>query len=357
MILSLLRILDLRNIQEIELCAAPGINVIWGPNGSGKTTLLEAIYLLGRGRSFRGQQIAPLIRSGVDRFAVFGRLEQEHSPGHSIGIEKTREGMKARVDGKDIRKLSILARTLPIQILTPRTHEILERGPAYRRRFIDWGVFHVEHRFSDVSARYMRALTQRNAALRKSPKTAFAWDGDLAECGEQIDAMRTGYVDALQTALTDVASELMAGRSIQLAYRAGWPKDGALYRRLRQAHDDDVRRGYTGPGPHRADLLVELDGRAVEKIASRGEQKLVIASLYLAQATINTKATAEKTLLLVDDLPAELDPDNRERFLRKLSALGNQAFVTGTDQGFSDVLPNKTLFHVEQGALRSVTAS
>ncbi len=341
----------------MELRPTPGINVIWGPNGSGKTTLLEAIYLLGRGRSFRGQQTTPLISRGADRFNVFGRLVQKDGADRNIGIEKTREGIKARVDGRDIRKLSILARALPIQILTPRTHEILERGPAYRRRFLDWGVFHVEHRFAEVSSRYMRTVAQRNAALRKTPKTAFAWDHELAECGEQIDVLRSRYVAALQGAVNNVAVELMEGRSIGLAYRAGWPREAGLLDCLRKSHEEDVRRGYTGYGVHRADLAVELDGRAVEKIASRGEQKLVIATLYLAQAALNTASAKEKTLLLIDDLPAELDRANRERFLCQLDALGNQAFVTGTDRDFSDVLPNKTLFHVEQGAIKSVAAT
>jgi DNA replication and repair protein RecF len=353
MSLELIRISHLRNIREMELTPSAGVNLIWGANGSGKTSILEAIYLLGRGVSFRNRQSGSYIQSGEDHLDLFARVNAQQGRTVSVGLRKGRSESEARVDGKRVRSVSELAKNLPISIITPKTHEILERGPQYRRRFLDWGVFHVEHGYRSLVERYQRALQQRNAALRKRIMETAVWDRELCEAGGEINRIRERYLEQLQVELEKVMSRLLADREIQLEWRRGWPAEETLEQAMERAKKEDVSRGYTKFGPHRADLVVRLDGELVEKRASRGQQKLTVAAMHLAQAGVARESAGVKTVIIVDDLPAELDAANRNALMRELSTGTQQVFVTGIEQEIFQDTPMERVFHVEHGALNS----
>ena len=353
MALSLLRIHNLRNLQKVEIEPCTDTNVLWGGNGAGKTTVLEAIYILGRGRSFRGLEVGPLVAEGQEEMTVFGRMEREGKVPDNIGIRKKRKGSaQIRFNQGNVTKLSILAKAVPLQILTPRSHEILERGSGYRRRFIDWGVFHVEHDFIHLSNRYHRALKQRNAALRRSPNTAFVWDRELVENGEEMELKRSGYIEKLVPVFEEEVCRLLGGKEVTVRYRKGWSEGETYMENLIRRKGDDIRRGFTGAGPHRADIEIEMAGQKVEKIASRGEQKLVIAALYLAQAKIIPEEGGVGPVFFIDDLPAELDKEKREIFLSELQSLNTQIFITGIEKEYFSALINKRVFHVEHGQVQ-----
>ncbi len=352
MSLELIRISHLRNIREMELTPAPGVNLIWGENGSGKTSILEAIYLLGRGVSFRNRQSGSYIQSEEDHLDLFARVNAREGRRVSVGLRKGRSESEARVDGKRVRSVSELAQNLPIAIITPKTHEILERGPQYRRRFLDWGVFHVEHSYRLLAERYQRALQQRNAALRKRVMETSVWDRELCESGEEINRVRERYLDQLREELQKVMSRLLENREIQLEWRRGWPADTTLEQAMGRAKKEDVARGYTKFGPHRADLLVRLDGELVEKRASRGQQKLTVAAMHIAQTGVARAAAGVNTVIMVDDLPAELDSPNRKALMRELADGRQQVFVTGIERDIFRDIPIEQVFHVEHGALR-----
>ncbi|HKK14893.1 MAG TPA: DNA replication and repair protein RecF, partial [Gammaproteobacteria bacterium] len=154
-----LRIQDFRNLTAVELAPSPGLNLIVGANAAGKTSLLEGIFFLGHGRSFRSRHPERLIREGTDACSVVGQVAGGGGgSGLTVGIERSRRGWRARIGGAPVRGLAELAGQLPTQLINPDSHRLLEGGPQYRRRFLDWGVFHVEHRFLGAWQRYMRAL-------------------------------------------------------------------------------------------------------------------------------------------------------------------------------------------------------
>ncbi|MEJ1964316.1 MAG: AAA family ATPase [Gammaproteobacteria bacterium] len=165
---------NFRCVERTELSLHPGHNLIWGGNASGKTTLLEAIFLLGRGRSFRTRSSERLIRHGEPYLRVFGRLDG--SPSVPMGVEvSSQDGTVAKVSGAFVQSLAELSRAFAVQVIEPGVHKLIEEGAQRRRRWMDWAVFHVEPSFIDMWSRYARTLKQRNTALRAAPNQAAAW--------------------------------------------------------------------------------------------------------------------------------------------------------------------------------------
>ncbi len=344
-----LRIKDLRNLRQVEIGPAKGINLICGGNAAGKTSILEAIYLLGRGRSFRGTTKEPLVTNGQETLELFGRVSGKERHNTGIGLRKGKGKTEVRFDGERISKLSFLAKTLPLSIVTPKSHEILERGPQYRRRYLDWGVFHVEHSFYPVSRRYLRALTQRNAALKQGMADTPVWERELADSGEELNRLRMGYLERLQSKVKETTEELLSGKVISLEWRRGWPPGDALLQVLLKSNPLDRRRGFTQFGPHRADLVIKVDGYPAERHASRGEQKLIVTALQIAQARVILEETGLAPVILMDDLSAELDKANRNCLLKLLEGEGLQIFITATDSSQFSEAGIEKMFHVEQG--------
>src|SRR5882724_10603975 len=189
---------DLRCLERVELALDARSNLIWGSNGSGKTSLLEAIFLLGRGRSFRTRNSERLIRHGQPRLTVVGRTEG--IPPEAVGVQVAKAGATtARINGATAGSLTELSQSFPVQIIDPGVHKLVEEGGFRRRRWMDWAVFHVEQGFADLWVRYTRAVKQRNAALRHQPVQAAAWDPELARLGELIAESRRSMLDPLKS--------------------------------------------------------------------------------------------------------------------------------------------------------------
>lgn len=352
MALKQIRINNLRIIEELELEPADGINLIWGENGSGKTTILEAVYLLGRGKSFRNAEQGQLLTKGSDQLTLFGRTESSNQ-NHSVGFAKGGRVTQAKLDGKRVRRMSDLARAIPLTIITPNSHEILERGPQYRRRFLDWGVFHVEPSFRSVFERYSRSLKQRNAALRIRGRFDHSWDRELVEAGQQVNLLREKYISKLTAKISEMASELLNITPLEIDWVRGWSDKSDLHQTIREAEQGDIQAGYTRYGPHRADISIKLKSQKIEKIASRGQQKMLVATMHLAQAELARDLSETETLILVDDLTSELDQLNRQILLDQLKKLGNQVLITGVDNISNDYANFSRVFHVEQGSINS----
>jgi DNA replication and repair protein RecF len=348
MSITSLRIRNFRNIEACELAPRAGINLLVGPNGAGKTALLEAVYLLARGKSFRSAGSRPLVMEGADRFEVFGRVGSDPARLHRIGIQAGRGERRIRVDGREEGRASTLARLLPVGVLVPQSHALLDRGPEGRRRLLDWGVFHVEHTYRDEVQRYGRALRQRNLSLKADPRVAAAWEPALAAAGERITLRRQLYVEELNRRLPGWSARLL-GREVRVAFRRGW-REGAesLEHALRAGREGDTERGFTRVGPHRADLQILIGGREASLFGSRGQQKMTIAAMLLAQAELLEERRPGELVLLVDDFPAELDRDWRWMLWEAIEGLGAQTLMTATETA---LFPGKSeaLFHVEHG--------
>lgn len=350
--LQRLQIRNFRNLEKVDLDPAPLLNLVYGANASGKTSLLEAIYTLSRGRSFRSRLFDRVVRKGTDRYSVFARV---HGEGRNVNaaIERNREHLRVRIDGADVPNLAPLSALLPVQILHPNSHKLLEDGPQFRRRFLDWGVFHVEPRFLSSWQRYQRALRQRNAALRQRVAVG-AWDLELVQAGQALHAMRRAYADALFPIASDIAARLLEGVAVKLEYFPGWANGRDLDETLRRNVETDQERGFTASGPHRADMKVRVDGVSAADRVSRGQQKLLVCALVCAQTLLFQGRTRRRAVLLVDDLPAELDRERRGRLVAQLEATGAQVFVSAIEPELVGFRGPFHRFHVERGVVREV---
>lgn len=341
---------DVRCLRRAELVLHPGHNLIWGGNASGKTTLLEAIFLLGRGRSFRTRSSERLIRHGEPQLRVIGRTTGP--PPEPIGLEVSREtGTVAKVRGTFVQSLADLSRAFAVQVIEPGAHKLIEEGAQRRRRWMDWAVFHVEPEFIDVWSRYARALKQRNTALRSAPDQASAWDPELARLGEIIAGLRRDLMQRLQPHWAQTVREL-TDLDVDLHYQRGWLADVPLGEALAATRERDLARGVTHVGPHRADIVVRLERGLARETLSRGQQKLVAAAMTVSQLSLIRDLTGTIPTLLLDDPAAELDRDRLARFVAQVRQLSCQLVVTSlTSEAALFGVPDR-VFHVEQGGVR-----
>lgn len=354
--------LDIRDVRIIARAAIePGpVNLIIGPNAAGKTSLLESIHLLGTGRSFAASRPDRLIRHEGGPLRVVARLESDDGGLHRLGVERGWGGpWRVRLDGATVSRVADLARALPLLVVHPGSHEILAGGPAERRGLLDWGLFHVEHPFHAAWQRYRRALAQRNHLLRRGAREAeiTAWNPELVASAEVIDGYRRGYVDELARYVDRLGSiVLREPMELELAYRPGWPVGTRLDSALAERLESDRSLKTTTAGPHRAEFQVRTGGRDSRQRISRGQQKLLIYLLRLAQAEQLVERTGRRPVLLFDDPAAELDRDHQARVLAASLDSGAQLFVTALDAA-QLALPENTdfrTFHVEQGRVQEV---
>jgi len=341
-----------RNLIDTRLDLNPGVNLLYGENGSGKTSLLEAAYFLSSARSFRTTRQDPVIQHGADDCLVRGELTRRGSQAWQVGISRHRDGEREiRLNGQMCRKSSELARLLPTLLLGPESVDLLLGPPEGRRRFLNWGLFHVKHEFPGQWEEANRCLRQRNQVLREGGglQELGAWSVQLAEHAEKLDRARQAYVSAYRPVFQAAVDSLASIPSVDLEYYRGWGGDTSLAEQYEKDSRNDQKRGYTQKGFQRADVRITVGGQSAEKVCSRGELKVLVWSMVLAQGALTDN---QDTLYLIDDLASELDAEHRLRVGRFLADTGNQVLLTGVERGRLEAScdgRHKGMFHVKQG--------
>jgi DNA replication and repair protein RecF len=353
MTLQRVQVSDFRCLHSAELEFDPKFTLISGPNASGKTSLLESIYVLGRGRSFRTRRLDNLIRLGANRFVIYGEAGAERRTG--LGIEGSALGMRAKMGGDRVASLAELAAVLPVQIIDPEVHRLIEEGPSRRRRFLDWGVFHVEHSFVEKWQQYQLVLRQRNAALKARQPAAVvsAWDIDLVRLGASIHEARALYVAQLAPVASDIAKRLL-GLQLSMSYRSGWSRDLSLDEALRASWIHDQDAGVTQVGPQRAEITFRLDGAPVKDRISRGQQKLLASSLLMAQLSLFPNDAQIRPTLLLDDPAAELDGERLLGLIGEVTMQSVQLVVTSLSTNFDAFGMPGRRYVISAGAVEQV---
>jgi len=350
-----LTVAGLRRFAHVELAPEPGLNLITGDNGAGKTSLLEALHLMAWGRSFRGRVRDGLIRTGATAVEVF--VEWNEGPEARVrraGLRHSGQEWAGRLDGEKVYQLGDLCAALAVVSFEPGSHALVTGGGEPRRRFLDWGLFHVEPDFLPVWRRYNRALKQRNALLKAGGSThqLDAWDAELADSGESLTLHRLAYLERLSPVLQQAAGDLvgMLGEAA-LQFSPGWKRQElGLADALLVNRERDRQFGHTGVGPHRADWHVGYAALPQREPLSRGQAKLTALSCLLAQAEDYASVRGQWPIVALDDLASELDRRHQAAVLARLQATGAQIFLTGTEAPPAlDPTTVQARFHVEHG--------
>lgn len=358
MYLVQLDIRQVRNLLNVSLSPAKRCNYFYGENASGKTSVLEAIYLLSLARSFRTTHIKQVISHSSSELQIFTRLNHQNDTKlTAVGLERSHKRTRIRINGEDVTQVSELSSLLPVQIINPDVHILLEQGPKYRRQFIDWGVFHVEHQFLSAWQQYYRVLKQRNAALRRklAHKDIAIWDNQLIQHAKSVTLLRESYLSSLLPVFNEYLDKLL-GIKVEMIYQRGWNHDISFTDVLKTNLEKDYFRGFTTHGPHRADLGLIHDSHPVQSVFSRGQQKLLVCAMRLSQVSHLKSQIGQECILLVDDLAAELDIKHRQCLIDLLFDTQAQLFVTATEKN-SFNLPDgfeTKMFHVEHGNVKEV---
>ncbi len=357
MSLTRLEIVGIRNIHQATLELNPAINLIYGRNGSGKTSILESVYLLGAGRSYRNLSVEPLISRHQDECLVRGHITTGTTQ-HTIGVLRRRGGgREIRVDGKDVRRATDLASRLPTLVVGPEAINLLLGPPAVRRRFLNWGLFHVEPSFTGIWEDANRCLRQRNELLRRnaSADELDTWTRELVRHSEQLDEIRADYARNYEKVFLEHCEQLTDLADISCRYYRGWSHATALQEIYEKDEETDRKRGYTQRGFQRADVRISVAGEEVIGACSRGELKIISWTMMISQGAMLGGAAASNLVYLVDDLGSELDRQHRERICAYLMSTGRQVLATGIEQDrLVEFWKEKDikLFHVEHGSVK-----
>ncbi len=349
---------NVRNIETTQLEFSSRLNFIIGPNGSGKTSLLEALYILGRARSFRSTQAGRVIRFGQESLTVNGRvIDDAGLPSTPIGVRLGRRKREIVLAGSKLLTSAELIRAFPVLLIHPHDHSLLDDAPKFRRQFLDWGAFHLDKEYLRNWRGYARALNQRNALLRVGNGHGIEiWNRELCRYGTIVAQAREAYVEQLRPFFHDIAGRFLGSYPLSLLATHGWKPGRGLDDALREDIAVDLRDGYTHSGPHKGDFSILIEERAARDYFSRGQMKLLVFSLLLAQAQLLEESSGVRGCVLIDDLASELDAGNRRKLLSLLHMLRTQFFITTTEP---DLLKGSkgedaAVFHVENGRVSQI---
>jgi len=351
--LAQLQIKNFRNLAEATISPVQGVNLILGDNASGKTSLLEAIYYLSHVRSFRTQYVTDLIQRQTPYLQLVASIETAENQIVPFGIRRSRNKSEIRVNKQPVQRVSDIAVQFPVLAVHPDSYKLINGSPSQRRQYLDWGVFHVEHGFFQSWQRFKKAIAQRNAALKSKQKYDICqlWNNEIHTTAHYIDQLRQQYFDKLKPYFYQLTKQFFSDDTVDIEYKRGWPTGHELFDLLQENLQKERMKGYTQYGPHRAEITIKVNGQSAQTCISRGQQKILVALMRLAQAMQFTEATNNPCVLLYDDLPAELDANHRQLILSVLSKMNIQLFLTAIEQQQIDLSAwdIKKMFHVKHG--------
>jgi len=378
LILQSLNILNYRNIREASLEFSPKLNCFVGLNGQGKTNVLDAIYLLSFTKSAYTSQDSLNITHGEEMAMVQGTYKEQSNDVQctkdftiSCGL---RRGVKKqfRKDKKDYPRLLDHIGLIPLVMVSPADHQLIEEGSDERRRFMDVVIGQRNRKYLDCLANYNALLKQRNALLKQYADAATPPDDllevlewQMVEPAEYIYKARTEFFTEFEPYFQEVYKQI---KNSKLKIQNEEPEiPGLRYisqlqdRVLREAYiktrQRDLILGWTSQGPHKDDLEMKLGEWPLKQVGSQGQQRTFVLAMKLAQALYLADMTGEAPILLLDDIFDRLDSERVERIVTMVqSEQFGQIFITDTDrQHLTDIIqpgPDAKIFHVEGGEIK-----
>ena len=302
--LERLSIRNLRVLEKLDILKTSTCNLIIGGNATGKTTTLEAVYLLGHGRSFKTLRAQQFIRFGEKESLIRGISDNK-----VLEVAKTTKKTQLSINKKPVDRKEIVV-SLPVRKFTPHDHQMIEGGSVLRRQFLDWGPFHLNKQYPAQWQKFVRALRQRNQALKERRQDIVYWDNQYIQLACEIDQQRKKYWEDIQVLTEKTIAKVLGIQQPSCEYYPGWDTKATLAETLQRNRKREFEKGHTLHGPHRADLKLNVLNRSTQQILSRGQQKLWNIAMNLAQIEHYYQTTQTQCIWVLDDLASELDEKN-----------------------------------------------
>ncbi|MFI5384535.1 MAG: DNA replication/repair protein RecF [Fimbriimonadales bacterium] len=355
---------NFRNYTELTVELDSGFNVIAGPNAQGKTNFLESLYLLSTTRLLRGQRDAEAVMEGQTHATVAADLiggRTQIGVALEAGVRK-----RATLNGLSLPRASDLIGRLPCVCVSSLDLAIVRDEPSERRLFLDLELSALYPAYLRHLAAYKRALEQRNALVRESrdfmqPSVLFEpWENQIAESGSAIRQARTSYVRDLSPVAAERHELVADGEKLGIEYQRkdeAWSAD-ELRAGLERSRSTDVGRGGTSVGPHRDDLLIQIDRREARLYGSQGQQRTSVIALKLATLDLGRQKLGVSPLLLLDDMLSDLDERRRAILVELVLQQAGQTVLTCTEASAAgqDILDRARIYEVRAGQMQQATA-
>ena len=362
-----------RNLEPLKLEPGEGLTVLFGDNGQGKTNLIEAIYFLASLRSFRTSRARELVRAGRDPgderpARLAGRIESGGLV-REVEVEVGEGGRTATLDGKPVRGAAAIFGALSVVLFVPEDLLFARAAPAVRRRYLDLAVFNVDRGFYKEASAFQRVLKSRNALLRAgrfTPALLETYDEELARCGAPVVLRRRAMVAALAPRMNALFGALHGSIPVSLRYRSDARVEAAvdeaavraaLLEGMQRQREVDVRRRFTGFGPHTDDVEIGLGDRPAREHASQGQLRSLVLALKLAELGNVAERRGDAPVLLLDDVPSELDPKRRRFLFEMIGSLSCQTLISVADRGLVPALANRRDFEIRAGRAEAVAVA
>lgn len=364
MILHKLSILNYKNIVQADLELSPKLNCFIGQNGEGKTNLLDAIHFLSLCKSIVGGQDSLCIRHGEEFCVLQGLYGREDGMKEDIylGLKRGQKKQLKR-NKKPYKRLSEHIGLIPLVVVSPQDSELISGGSEERRRFLDVVLSQTDYRYLDALVSYNKALQQRNALLKmEEPEPdedlLMLWEEEMARHGQVLYEARAAYVDAFVPIFQRIYALVSGEREqVGLSY-VSHAQRGDLLEVIRSSRSKDLVMGYSLHGVHKDDLEMTLDGYAVKREGSQGQNKTFLIALKLAQFDFLRRTGSQTTpLLLLDDIFDKLDAQRVEQIVRLVAGDSfGQIFISDTNRDHLDQILGRMggeyhLYHVKQGTI------
>lgn len=372
MVLTQLRLLQFRNYVEQQVLFSPHINLILGSNGQGKTNLIEAIYVLALSKSFRTHQATDLINRDFQQFHLEGKVLME---GRELVLtleqDRTRKILQVNNSKQDVFSY---VQHLPLIAFSTVHLEQFKSESEQRRRLIDRGLYQLQPIHLKRLSEYYRVLKQKNSLLRQAPSVynrifnelIEVWNIQIADLGARIIEARSSYIDKIKEKLASpsqrVAPEISDVRYIACneitPNAAPLEIQVQLHKKLTESREREIRLRRSLVGPHRDEILIEIDGKSAQKYASAGQFRSSLIAYYLAQMEVAFEKQGEYPLFIIDDVDSELDTMRIHQLLQILESK-TQIFITTTKPElirFDAPIEHLMTLQVESGRVNEVSS-
>ena len=353
---------NFRNLADGVFYPDKGVNVIYGDNAQGKTNLAEAIWLFTGQKSFRGTRDFQLVnKQNTDKNAVLSAEFFSAGRNQSAQI-KIANKRSVVLNESAVSSPTKLSDGFSAVVFSPADMQLIDDGPAIRRRFFDNAISILRPKYGKIITAYNRAVQQRNVLLKDvqyHSELSFmldAFEDHIAKYGEYIISQRKKYLAAITENLPEIYGGLSDNREqIAITYKASGfdNEDDLTADKLREAimnnRKEDIKTAVTSIGPHRDDFDIFINGDSVKVYGSQGQKRSSIIALKLCEAEILKRLRGERPIMILDDVMSELDRSRQNYILNHIKDW--QVFITCCDPETVENLKSGSCFHIQNGAI------